>query len=64
MKKTAAELRADAKKLTDQAKNLVDQATAIEQKKALRIGNEILKLAETDFKGFTVEILKELVKGE
>lgn len=63
-KKTAKELREEAKRLNDQAKRLVDQAVAIEQKKALRIGNEVLKLAEDDFRDFSITDLKELVKAE
>ncbi len=62
--KTPVELREQARKLQEQAKRLNDQATLLEQRRALRIGTEVLKSADTDFKGFTIETLKELVKGE
>lgn len=64
MSKTPVELRAQAKKLQDQAKGLNEQATLLEQKRAFRIGQEVIKAAENDFKGFTIENLKELVKTE
>ena len=64
MAKTAAGLREQAKKFNEQAKRLNDQASLIEQKRALRIGKEVLKHAETDFKDFNITTLKEFVKSE
>lgn len=64
MAKTAAELREQAKKFNEQAKRLIDQANIIEQKRALRIGREVLKHAEADFKDLNITTLKELVKSE
>lgn len=51
MKKTASQLRADAKKL-------LEQAERIEQAEAIRIGKLVLHAAENDFKNFTIEDLK------
>ncbi|MGO9016670.1 MAG: hypothetical protein ACLQF0_17045 [Dissulfurispiraceae bacterium] len=62
--KSATELREAAKKLQEQAKRLMEQAALEDQKRALRIGNEVLKHEANGWKGFTMETLKALVKGD
>lgn len=58
------ELRDKAKKLQEQAKKLNEQAAQLEREKACKIGQEVLKAAETDFKCFTIESLRKLVSDE
>ncbi|MGD0283031.1 MAG: hypothetical protein ABSB95_11790 [Dissulfurispiraceae bacterium] len=54
MKKTASQLRADAKKL-------LEQAERIEQAEAIRIGKFVLQASEKGFKDFTIEHLRAAV---
>jgi hypothetical protein len=51
VKKTPEQLR-------EQAKRLLAEAERMENKRAIRIGNFVLKHAENGFEGFTLEALK------
>lgn len=62
MAKSAKELREQAKKFQEQAKKLLEAAELAEQKRALKIGSEVLKAAEADWKNFSLDTLKALVR--
>ncbi|MFZ6007209.1 MAG: hypothetical protein ACOYU2_06090 [Nitrospirota bacterium] len=53
-KRTAQELR-------EQAKKLIEQAEKIENERAIKIGNLIIKYEAADFEGFDLEAFKKQI---